>query len=144
VCLRYTGSPSRASTVKATSPIQIIWYGMARRLPVEWRPGTGTYIVHENCTGELHIINENSPQLDLYFVIAEHGLEIRGVVSDPGANISANGLKVHLPLEKPVSRKYRRTVDVSTSCPYRNARRFACIPPEGETAGSIASRSFWS
>src|SRR5579859_4271027 len=63
--------------------------------PVEWRPGTGTYLVHENCTGELHIINESSPPLDLYFVIAEHGLEIQGVVSDPGANISANGLKVH-------------------------------------------------
>jgi hypothetical protein len=66
--------------------------------PVEWRPGTGTYMVNENCTGELHIINESSPQLDLYFVIAGQGLEIRGVVSDPGANISANGLKVHLPL----------------------------------------------
>jgi hypothetical protein len=66
--------------------------------PVDWRPGTGTYIVHENCTGELHIINESSPPLDLYFVIAEQGLEIRGVVSDPGANISANGLKVHFPL----------------------------------------------
>jgi hypothetical protein len=62
--------------------------------PADWRPGTGTYAVHENCTGELHIANEGSPALDLYFVIAGHGLEIRGVVSDSGANISANGLKV--------------------------------------------------
>jgi hypothetical protein len=62
--------------------------------PIDWRPGTGTYAVHENCTGELHITNEGSPVLDLYFVIAGRGLEIPGVVSDPSANISASGLKV--------------------------------------------------
>lgn len=63
--------------------------------PVDWRPGTGSYVVHENCTGEAHINNEGSPTLDIYFVIAEGGREIRGVVSDTGANISANGLRVH-------------------------------------------------
>ena len=63
--------------------------------PVDWRPGTGSYVVHENCTGEAHITNEGSPTLDLYFVIAERGHEVRGVVSDSGANISANGLRVH-------------------------------------------------
>jgi hypothetical protein len=63
--------------------------------PVDWRAGTGSYVVHENCTGEAHITNEGSPTLDLYFVVAERGHEIRAVVSDPGANISANGLRVH-------------------------------------------------
>lgn len=63
--------------------------------PVDWRPGIGSYVVHENCTGEAHIYNEGSPTLDIYFVIAEGGREIRGVVSDPGANIAADGLRVH-------------------------------------------------
>jgi hypothetical protein len=63
--------------------------------PVDWRPGTGSYLVHENCTGEAHINTEGSPTLDLYFVIGERGHEIRAVVSDAGANISANGLRVH-------------------------------------------------
>jgi hypothetical protein len=63
--------------------------------PVDWRPGTGSYVVHENCTGEAHFNNEGSPTLDLYFVIAESGHEIRAVVSDSGANVSANGLRVH-------------------------------------------------
>jgi hypothetical protein len=63
---------------------------------VDWRPGTGTYVVHENCTGELHINNEGRPTLDLYFVIANGGHELRCVVSDPGANISANGRRVHI------------------------------------------------
>lgn len=63
--------------------------------PVDWRPGTGSYVVHENCTGEAHINNEGSPTLDIYFVIAEGGREIRGVVSDPRANITADGLRVH-------------------------------------------------
>jgi hypothetical protein len=53
----------------------------------EWRPATGTYTVNSNCTGTFTFTPQptnpadNGPALQVFFVIARDGSEIRTVVS---------------------------------------------------------------
>jgi len=61
---------------------------------VEWRPGTGTYTVNDDCTGAAEIdFTDGSPSLHLRFVLAKRGSEIRTVVSSPGTAITSIGIK---------------------------------------------------
>jgi len=63
--------------------------------PVDaWRPGYGTYTVNPDCTGTSTIVIPSSPfpPLELYFVIAKEGREVREVVE--GNAIVAVGDKV--------------------------------------------------
>jgi hypothetical protein len=60
---------------------------------VEWRLGTGSYTVNSDCTGSAQINNVGAPPLDLRFVIAAQGKEIRTVVNNHGALASSFGVK---------------------------------------------------
>jgi len=61
---------------------------------MEWRPATGTYTVNDDCTGAAQInFTDGSPSLNLRFVLAKHGAEIRTVVSNPGTAITSIGIK---------------------------------------------------
>jgi hypothetical protein len=61
---------------------------------VEWRPGTGTYTVNDDCTGAAVInFSDGSPSLNLRFVLAKRGSEIRTVVSNPGTAITSIGTR---------------------------------------------------
>ena len=59
-----------------------------------WRPGTGTYSVNADCTGNatITIASSPAPPLQLFFVVTKHGNEIRQVVD--GNAIVATGTKV--------------------------------------------------
>jgi len=61
---------------------------------VEWRSGTGTYTVNDDCTGAAVInFSDHSPSLNLRFVIAKRGSEIRTVVSNPNTAITSIGIR---------------------------------------------------
>jgi hypothetical protein len=61
---------------------------------VDWRPGTGTYTVNDDCTGAAQInFTDGSPSLNLRFVLVREGAEIHTVVSNPGTAITSIGLK---------------------------------------------------
>jgi hypothetical protein len=59
-----------------------------------WRPGSGTYTVNADCTGNATITIPSSPAppLVLYFVVVDDGTKIRQVVD--GNAIIATGSKV--------------------------------------------------
>lgn len=60
----------------------------------DWTPGTGTYSVNPDCTGDAVINSPSSPfPIPLHFVIVDNGNEIRQVV-DANA-VVAVGIKVH-------------------------------------------------
>jgi hypothetical protein len=60
----------------------------------EWRPGSGTYVVHANCTGKatLTIPSSQQPPLVVYFVVTNDGKEVRQVVE--GNAVVATGRRV--------------------------------------------------
>jgi len=59
-----------------------------------WRPGTGTYTVNSDCTGNGQInFADGSPSLQIYFVLANLGQEIHIVVSNTGTNITSLGVR---------------------------------------------------
>jgi hypothetical protein len=59
-----------------------------------WRPGSGTYSVNADCTGQATLIFPSSqqPPLELFFVVTKEGRAIRQVVN--GNAIIATGEKV--------------------------------------------------
>jgi hypothetical protein len=60
----------------------------------DWTPGTGTYSVNPDCTGDAVINSHSNPfPVPLHFVIVNNGNEIRQVV-DANA-VVAVGVKVH-------------------------------------------------
>jgi hypothetical protein len=63
--------------------------------PTDWRPGTGTYTINTNCTGMM-VVNfaAPAPPLILFFVVGNGGNAFRGVVGAPGANVTADGIKL--------------------------------------------------
>jgi hypothetical protein len=60
----------------------------------EWRSGEGTYTVNADCTGNLTVNFVGAPPLILYFVVGRWGSAFRGVVGAPGADITADGIKL--------------------------------------------------
>ncbi|MGH9646723.1 MAG: hypothetical protein ACRD4E_07905 [Bryobacteraceae bacterium] len=58
------------------------------------RAGTGTYTVNPDCTGNLTVNFVGAPPLILYFVVGKWGNAFRGVVAAPGANVTADGIKL--------------------------------------------------
>jgi hypothetical protein len=63
---------------------------------VAWRPGTGTYTLNPDCTGNAQInFTDGSPSLTLYFVLVftNSGSEIRTVVNNAETNITSTGIK---------------------------------------------------
>ena len=63
--------------------------------PVEWTPGSGTYIVKADCTGTLVINVPGSPfsPVKLHFVVVRQGKEIRTVV-DGGAGVVTTSIGI--------------------------------------------------
>jgi hypothetical protein len=62
--------------------------------PLEWTPGTGTYTVNPDCTGKATIsIPSGRPPFVVYFVLVDHGREIRQVTEDNAA--TATGRRVN-------------------------------------------------
>jgi hypothetical protein len=61
----------------------------------DWRYGTGTYTVNADCTG-MFIVNfpAPAPPLIVFFVVGNGGNAFRGVVGLPGANITADGIRL--------------------------------------------------
>jgi hypothetical protein len=60
----------------------------------DWRPGTGTYEINENCTGTAQInFTEGSPSLHLRLVVVDEGREVRTIVE--GNATGSVGIKVH-------------------------------------------------
>jgi hypothetical protein len=60
----------------------------------DWTPGTGTYSVNPDCTGEAVINSPSNPfPILLHFLVVDNGNEIRQVV-DANA-VAAVGIKVH-------------------------------------------------
>jgi hypothetical protein len=59
-----------------------------------WTPGTGTYTVNPDCTGKATISIPSSPfpPFVVYFVVVDHGREIRQVVE--GNAVIATGRRV--------------------------------------------------
>jgi|HubBroStandDraft_6_1064221.scaffolds.fasta_scaffold17942_4 hypothetical protein len=62
--------------------------------PTDWRSGTGTYTVNTDCTGKFQVNFDGAPPLILYFVVGKAGNAFRGVVGAPGANVTADGIKL--------------------------------------------------
>jgi hypothetical protein len=62
--------------------------------PLAWTPGTGTYTVNPDCTGKATISIPSSPfpPFVVYFVVVDHGREIRQVVE--GNAVIATGRRV--------------------------------------------------
>ena len=61
--------------------------------PLPWTPGTGTYTVNPDCTGTATIsIPSVRPPFVVYFVLVDHGREMRQVVE--GNAIIATGRRV--------------------------------------------------
>jgi hypothetical protein len=62
----------------------------------EWRTGgTGTYTVNPDCTGKFEVqFPGGAPPLVLYFVVGKFGNAFRGAVGAPGANVTADGVKL--------------------------------------------------
>jgi hypothetical protein len=64
--------------------------------PEAWRPGAGTYTVNADCTGKAMLTfpsDPNAPPIVLYFVVVNHGKQIRQVVD--GNAIIATGNRVN-------------------------------------------------
>jgi hypothetical protein len=59
----------------------------------DWSPGTGTYEVSPDCTGEATINTEHGPPLDLRLVTADHGTTVHTIVV--GNPVSSTGTKVN-------------------------------------------------
>lgn len=62
-------------------------------VPPGWRPGTGTYSVNSNCTGNALITPVTGPALNLQFVVLKNGSEIRTVVANPNYQINSIGVR---------------------------------------------------
>ena len=62
--------------------------------PADFSTGTGSYVVNENCTGRIHIVQSSGPPLDILIIVARRGQEIRGVNATPGVNIVSTFVKV--------------------------------------------------
>ena len=63
--------------------------------PTDWRTGgTGTYTVNPDCTGKFEVNFTGAPPLILFFVVGKSGNAFRGVVGAPGANVTADGIKL--------------------------------------------------
>ena len=60
--------------------------------PLEWTPGTGTYTVNSDCTGKATISIPPMPPFVVYFVLVDHGREMRQVVE--GNAVIATGKRV--------------------------------------------------
>jgi hypothetical protein len=62
--------------------------------PLPWTPGTGTYTVNPDCTGKAMITIPSSPAppFVVYFVLVDHGSEMRQVVE--GNAVIATGRRV--------------------------------------------------
>ena len=62
--------------------------------PLAWTPGTGTYTVNPDCTGKATISVPSSPHSPfvVYFVLVDHGREMRQVVD--GSIAIATGRRV--------------------------------------------------
>jgi len=61
----------------------------------EWRTGgVGTYTVNPDCTGKFEVNFPGAPPLVVYFVVGRFGNAFRGVVGAPGANVTADGIKL--------------------------------------------------
>lgn len=59
------------------------------------RPGTGTYLIKEDCTGTMTLINTGAPPLELRIVIVDKGKEIRVAVMSPATVlVTSNGRKM--------------------------------------------------
>jgi hypothetical protein len=69
--------------------------GNGTQPPTEWRSGMGTYTVNPDCTGKFEVqFPSGGPTLVLYFVVGKFGNAFRGVVGAPGANVTADGIKL--------------------------------------------------
>jgi hypothetical protein len=64
-----------------------------------WRPGTGTYSVNPDCTGNQTIMVSGLPDLHLQFIVAQSGKTIHQIVIDPGFATTAEGERVRAPEE---------------------------------------------
>ena len=64
--------------------------------PVDWTPGTGTYHINADCTGEAQIIIPGSPfsPVILRMSVGANGTHINTVVSKAGYVVSSTGTKV--------------------------------------------------
>ena len=62
---------------------------------VDWRASVGTYSVNSNCTGQVSFTypDGESPGLTYFFVLTKLGQQMDIVVSTPGFNITAAGIK---------------------------------------------------
>ena len=62
--------------------------------PLAWTPGSGTYTVNPDCTGKATISVPSSPfpPFVVYFVVVNHGKEIRQVVQ--GNAVIATGRRI--------------------------------------------------
>jgi hypothetical protein len=59
----------------------------------DWTPGTGTYEVSPDCTGEATINTGHGPPLELRLVTADHGTTVHTIVL--GSPVGSTGTKVH-------------------------------------------------
>jgi hypothetical protein len=62
-------------------------------VPPGWRPGTGSYTVNGDCTGNALITPAIGPTLNLQFVVLKNGNEIRTVVANPGYQVNSIGVR---------------------------------------------------
>jgi len=61
---------------------------------VAWRPGSGTYSVNADCTGNAMVnFTDGSPSLTIYFTLTSLGAEICEVVSNANTSITAIGIR---------------------------------------------------
>jgi hypothetical protein len=60
----------------------------------DWRSGTGTYTVNPDCTGVFTVNFAAGPPLTVFFVVGNGGNAFRGAVGAPGANVTADGIKL--------------------------------------------------
>jgi hypothetical protein len=66
-------------------------------LPPGWRPGSGTYSVNPDCTGNQTIVIPGNPDVHLQLIVAQSGNTIHQVVIDPGVAATAEGERVRAP-----------------------------------------------
>jgi hypothetical protein len=59
----------------------------------DWRPGFGTYVINEDCTGSAQIIqSDGTPSVNMRLVVVDRGREVRTVVV--GNSTSSVGVRV--------------------------------------------------
>ena len=69
--------------------------GSVSGLPVQDRPGFGTYEVNADCTGTMRFEPGPGIHLEQRFVIVDNGNEIRSITSAPaGVNVSAVAIRI--------------------------------------------------